>query len=277
MRLISWNVASLRARLPRVLELLEELEPDALCLQETKCAPDQLPREAIASYGYRIDDHSAGRWNGVAVLTKIEDADPDDGDPATEASRNTVAGLPGEHDPEQARWVETTVGGITVASVYVVNGKSLDHPDYQAKLQFFRAMADRVRELSAAGRPIAVLGDMNVCPTDEDCWDPAQFVGHTHTSEPEREALRGVLEAGPLVDVHVAFNGALDASGARQYTWWDYRAGAFHKNWGLRIDHALLDEQTAARVTGVEIARDYRKGEKPSDHVPLVIDLADPA
>lgn len=272
MRLISWNVASLRARLPRVLELLEELEPDAVALQETKCAPDQLPREAIASYGYRINDQSGGRWNGVAVLTRIEDADPDDGDPALEASRTTVDGLPGEVDPEQARWVETRVGDLTVVSTYVVNGKALDHPDYQAKLQFFRAMADRVRTLAAAG-PLAVLGDMNVCPTDDDCWDPALFVGSTHTSEPERAALREVLAAGDLVDAHVAHNGARDAAGNPAFTWWDYRGGSFHKNQGLRIDHALLDRGTAERIDGVWIARDYRKGEKPSDHVPLVVDL----
>lgn len=272
MRLISWNVASLRARLPRVLELLEELEPDAVALQETKCAPDQLPREALASYGYRIDDHSGGRWNGVAVLTKIDDAQPGDGDPALEASTATVTGLPGEDDPTQARWVETRVGDLTVVSTYVVNGKALDHPDYRAKLRFFAAMADRVRTLAAAG-PVAVLGDMNVCPTDRDCWNPAQFVGSTHTSDPERVALGHVLEAGDLVDAHVAYNGALDAAGNPVFTWWDYRAGSFHKNWGLRIDLALLDRQTASRIESVWIARDYRKGEKPSDHVPLVVDL----
>jgi exodeoxyribonuclease-3 len=271
-RLISWNVASLRARLPRVLELLEELEPDAVCLQETKCSADQLPREALASYGYRIDDHSGGRWNGVAVLTRIEDAEPGDGDPALEASSHTVRGLPGEHDPEQARWVETRVGDLVVCSTYVVNGKALDHPDYQAKLRFFAAMADRVRVLADAG-PVAVLGDVNVCPTDQDCWNPAQFVGSTHTSEPERAALRSVLEAGPLVDAHDAHNGALDAAGEPVFTWWDYRAGSFHKNWGLRIDLAMLDAETAKRIESVWIARDYRKGEKPSDHVPLVVDL----
>jgi exodeoxyribonuclease-3 len=273
-RLISWNVASLRARLPRVLELLEELEPDALCLQETKCSAEQLPREAIAAYGYRIDDHSGGRWNGVAVLTRIEDALPGDGDPALEASSATVAGLPGETDPLQARWVETRVGDMVVASAYVVNGKALDHPDYRAKLEFFRAMADRVRVLADAG-PVAVLGDMNVCPTDQDCWNPAQFVGTTHTSEPERAALRSVLEAGDLVDAHVAHNDALDLAGEPVFTWWDYRAGSFHKNWGLRIDLALLDRRTAERIESVWIARDFRKGEKPSDHAPLVVDLHD--
>jgi exodeoxyribonuclease-3 len=271
-RLISWNVASLRARLPRVLELLAELEPDALCLQETKCSAAQLPREAIAEAGYRIDDHSGGPWNGVAVLTRIDAAGPDDGDPATTASSHTLAGLPGEPDPTQARWVETTVAGVRLVSVYVPNGKALDHPDYAAKLEFFRAMAERVRVLADAG-PVAVLGDMNVCPTDQDVWNPARFEGHTHTSEPERAALRAVLEAGPLVDAHDRYNGALDLAGEPVFTWWDYRAGSFHKNFGLRIDLALLDAATAGRIESVWIARDYRKGLKPSDHVPLVVDL----
>jgi exodeoxyribonuclease-3 len=271
-RLISWNVASLRARLPRVLELLAELEPDALCLQETKCAEAQLPRGPIAEAGYRIDDHSGGPWNGVAVLTRIDAAEPGDGDPATQASGHTVRGLPGEPDPTQARWVETRVAGTVVVSVYVPNGKALDHPDYQAKLQFFREMADRVRVLADAG-PVAVLGDVNVCPTDQDVWNVARFEGHTHTSEPERAALRAVLEAGPLVDAHDRYNGALDLAGEPVFTWWDYRAGSFHKNQGLRIDLAMLDTATAERIDSVWIARDYRKGSKPSDHVPLVVDL----
>jgi exodeoxyribonuclease-3 len=271
-RLISWNVASLRARLPRVLELLAELEPDALCLQETKCSAAQLPREAIAEAGYRIDDHSGGPWNGVAVLTRIDAAEPGDGDPATTASSHTLAGLAGEPDPTQARWVETTVAGIRVVSVYVPNGKALDHPDYALKLEFFSRMADRVRVLADAG-PVAVLGDMNVCPTDQDVWNPARFEGHTHTSKAERAALRAVLEAGPVVDAHDRYNGALDLAGEPVFTWWDYRAGSFHKNFGLRIDLALLDTATAERIESVWIARDYRKGLKPSDHVPLVVDL----
>lgn len=272
MRLISWNVASLRARMPRVLELLAELEPDVLCLQETKCSPEKLPRAELAAAGYRVDDHSGGQWNGVAVLTRIDAADPGDGDPAATPSGATIAGLPMEPDPTQARWVETTVGDLRVVSVYVPNGKALDHPDYEAKLEFLRAMADRARVLADAG-PVAILGDMNVCPTDQDVWNPARFVGHTHVSDAERAALRHVLEAGDLVDAHVAYNDALDVAGEPIFTWWDYRAGSFHKNFGLRIDLALLDRRTAERIESVWIARDFRKGTKPSDHVPLVVDL----
>ncbi|WP_320672466.1 exodeoxyribonuclease III [Patulibacter defluvii] len=272
MRLISWNVASLRARLPRVLELLEELEPDVLCLQETKCSAAQFPRLELEAAGYRIDEHSAGPWNGVAILSRAATA----GDAPSEP----LAGLPGQHDPTEARWIEATVGGLRIASVYVINGKALDHPDYRAKLAFLDAMAERARTL-AAGGPLVIMGDMNVCPTDRDCYAPDRFVAGTHTSEPERTALRGVLEAGDLVDGFVAVNGedfpADDPKGpgGPRYTWWDYRAGNFHKNLGLRIDLALLDRETAARAERVWVSREFRKGQKPSDHAPLVVDLAD--
>ncbi|MGE4427904.1 MAG: exodeoxyribonuclease III [Solirubrobacteraceae bacterium] len=307
MRLISWNVASVRARLPRVLELLEDLRPDALALQETKCAPAQIPREALAEAGYAVVDHSGGPWNGVAILAPVgtvagtpaagatplpegtggaaASVDAATGttaitDPGGRASGEPDpwggprAGLPGEVDPAQARWVEATVGGIRVASVYVVNGKALDHPDYEAKLSFLRAMGERVRELAATG-PVMVLGDMNVCPTDEDCWDPARFVGSTHTSEPERASWRGILEAADLVDAHVHHGSARadGVDGKNAFTWWDYRGGSFHRGFGLRIDHALVDRATASRVSSVWVARDYRKGHKPSDHAPLVVDL----
>lgn len=263
-RLVSWNVASLRARLPRVLELLAELRPDAVALQETKCSPEQLPRDALAEAGYRTVDHSAGPWNGVAILVR-EDVASDGGD-------QPLAGLPGEPDPTQARWIEADVAGLRVASVYVPNGKAIDHPDYARKIQFLEAMAARAGSLAASG-PVVILGDMNVIPTDADVYDAEAFEGSTHVTEPERAALRGVLEAGDLVDAHVALHGP-EAVG---FTWWDYRGGSFHKNRGLRIDHALLDRATGERLRHVGIARDYRKGQKPSDHAPLVVDLADPA
>jgi len=272
-RLISWNVASLRARLPRVLELLEDLRPDALALQETKCAAGQVPREALADAGYAVVDHSGGPWNGVAILAPIGTVA---GAPAAgdDPWGGPASGLTGEVDPSQARWVEATVGGIRVVSVYVVNGKALEHPDYDAKLTFLRSMAARARELAATG-PVAILGDMNVCPTDDDCWDPARFVGATHTSEPERAGLRAVLEAADLVDAHVETGQATadGRDGKNVFTWWDYRAASFGRGFGLRIDHALVDRATAGRLSSVWVARDYRKGLKPSDHAPLVVDL----
>ena len=269
-RLISWNVASIRARLPRVLELLEDLEPDVLALQETKCSREQFPLLELAAAGYDVVEHSQGAWNGVAILSRSgADAEPTE----------PLAGLPGEHDPTQARWVEATVGGIRVASVYVINGKALDHPDYARKLAFLDAMAERAATL-AAGGPVAILGDMNVCPTDRDCYAPERFVGTTHTSAAERDALARILAAGDLVDGFVHVNGeefpADDPKGVGpRYTWWDYRGGDFHKNRGLRIDLALLDRATAARAERVWVSREHRKGTKPSDHAPLVVDLAD--
>ncbi|MDX8152946.1 exodeoxyribonuclease III [Patulibacter brassicae] len=271
MRLISWNVASLRARLPRVLELLEDLRPDVLALQETKCGRDQLPLLELAAAGYDVVDHSQGAWNGVAILTRHDGA----GEPT-----DPLGGLPGEDDPTEARWIEATVGGIRVASVYVINGKALDHPDYRRKLSFLRAMAARAETLAAAG-PTVILGDMNVCPTDADCYAPERFTGTTHTSPEERAALAGVLEAGGLVDAFIHHHGegfpADDPKGVDgpRYTWWDYRAGSFHKNLGLRIDLALVDRATAERIERVWVSREHRKGTKPSDHAPLVVDLRD--
>lgn len=265
MRLATWNVNSLRARLPRVLQFLHERRPDLLCLQETKCAPEQLPREALAEAGWRIVDHSAGRWNGVAIVVPADGPEP----------AGVVAGLAGEPVAADARWVEARIGDLTAVSVYVPNGKDLDHPDYGAKLAFLEAMAARAGELSRRG-PLVIAGDVNVCPTDDDVWDPEAFAGHTHVTDAEREALQAVLDAGGLLDAHRSLHG----TGQRAYTWWDYRAGSFHKDLGLRIDLAMLDHDTLARVFRMGVDRTFRKngpdGSKPSDHAPLVVDLDGP-
>jgi exodeoxyribonuclease-3 len=262
MRLVTWNVNSLRARLPRVLEFLGEHAPDVLCLQETKTDPSAFPHDELAQAGYVAADHSGGRWAGVAVLARSELGVAD-----------TVSGLPGEPVEDEARWVETTVGGaLRVASVYVPNGRELGSEWYAQKLDFFAAMATRVRQLreesEAAGGdgplPLVVAGDMNVAPADLDVYDPAAFLAVTHTSEPERAALRGVVDAG-LVDAYRALHP--DEVG---YTWWDYRQGHFHRGLGMRIDLTLVSPELAPRLTRAGIERDYRKGSKPSDHVPLV-------
>ncbi len=255
MRVVTWNVNSLKARLPRVLELLEEHTPDVLCLQETKCETAAFPHEALAQAGYRAADHSGGRWAGVAVLAR-------DGFELTHPAR----GLPGEPAQDEARWVEATVGGVRVVSVYVPNGREPDSDWYAGKLVFLAAAAERVRELAAAS-PLLVAGDMNVAPTDLDVYDPAAFIGSTHVTEPERAALKVLQEAGPLVDPFRRLHP--DEPG---YTWWDYRAGHFHKGLGLRIDLALLSPALAHRVTRCGIERAYRKGTKPSDHAPLVVE-----
>lgn len=260
MRVVTWNVNSLKVRLPRVLEFLEEHAPDVLCLQETKCEAAAFPHGELAQAGYRAADHSGGRWAGVAVLAR-------DGLELENPSR----GLPGEPAQDEARWVEATIGShppVRVVSVYVPNGREPDSEWYAAKLVFLAAAAERVRELAAA-TPLLVAGDMNVAPADLDVYDPAAFVGSTHVTPPERTALQALCDAGPLVDAFRRLHP--DEPG---YTWWDYRAGHFHKGLGLRIDLALLSPALAERVSRCGIERPYRKGTKPSDHAPLVVEWA---
>lgn len=257
MLLATWNVNSLTARLPRVLEFLATHRPDVLCLQETKVGPAAFPSLPLLEAGYEAAHLSGGRWAGVAVLS-----------PVSSAPYDVVCGLPGEVRAEEARWVECTVGGLRVVSVYVVNGRALDTPQYAEKLAFLDAMRARLGELVAAG-PVFVAGDFNIAPEDRDVFDPAQYVGTTHTSEPERSRLDRILAVG-LVD---AFRVA--QPDAVQFTYWDYRAGMFHRNEGMRIDLALLSTAWAPRVERCGIDRDFRKGLKPSDHAPLLVSLAD--
>lgn len=258
----TWNVNSVRARMERVLEFLEVHQPDALLLQETKVSQDQFPFLELAAAGYQAVDHSTGRWAGVAILV------PDD----VEVS-DPVRGLAGEPLPAEARWVEATVRGVRLVSVYVPNGRSLDDPSFPDKLRFLDAMRDRVARLAADG-PFLLGGDLNIAPTDEDVWDPRRFVGTTHTSRPERSRLEAVLDAG-VVDVHrhvVERDGdrAVDEPG---FTWWDYRAGAFHRGLGMRIDLFLATPDVADRARRCGIDRNFRKGPKPSDHAPLLVAL----
>jgi exodeoxyribonuclease-3 len=238
--------------MPRVLEFLEAHGPDVLCVQETKSPVDGFPAEELSEVGYDVVHHSAGRWAGVGILAAPELglADP-------------VSGLPGEVAGDEARWIEATVGGLRIASVYVPNGRAVGTETFEQKLRFLEAMAARAPSLDI------VLGDMNVCPADIDVYDPAAFVGDTHVTEEERSRLRAVLDAGGLVDAFRLLHP--DEPG---FTWWDYRAGHFHKRMGLRIDLALLKEGLAGRLGEVGIDRDFRKGPKPSDHAPLLVELA---
>ncbi|MDX1511615.1 MAG: exodeoxyribonuclease III [Nitriliruptorales bacterium] len=257
MLIVTWNVNSLNARMPRVLELLDEHRPDVVALQETKCAPEQFPHLELKAAGYESVDHSGGRWAGVAVLVR-DDHDVED----------RVIGLPGEPDPGEARWVEAVVGGIRVVSVYVINGRTLDDPMFAAKLAFLDAMQERVAALDG---DLVVTGDFNIAPRDEDVYAPEQFVGGTHVTVDERTRLAAIQAAGDLADAFLA----APERGEHEYTWWDYRAGHFHKNLGLRIDLALTSPAITSRLEWVGIARDYRKGAKPSDHAPLLVRLTD--
>jgi exodeoxyribonuclease III len=249
----TWNVNSLRARLPRVLEFVELHQPDVLLLQETKVSPDQFPADDLAGAGYHAEHHSGGQWAGVAILARTGLTLDDPG-----------AGLPGEPAADEARWCEATVNGIRFVSTYVPNGRTLDSPEFPRKLEFLDAMAVRARQ---APRPLVIAGDMNIAPADADVYDPAAFVGGTHVTEEERSRLRAILDTG-LVDAYRAVHPE-DV----QFTWWDYRAGNFHKGLGLRIDLALVSEDLAGSLVEVGIDRNFRKGKKPSDHAPLLVRL----
>jgi exodeoxyribonuclease-3 len=258
MRLITWNVNSIRARLPRLLELLQEQAPDVLCLQETKVATEAFPHDELAAVGYRAAAHCEGRWNGVAIVT-----------PSGVEVADVTAGLPGEPVATEARWIEATVDGARIVSTYVPNGRTPSDPVFQVKLDFLEAMEARASELVAAG-PTVLAGDVNVAPHDRDVWDPALFVGSTHVTSEERQRLADVLDAG-LIDAFRALHG--DREG---FTFWDYRAGAFRRNLGMRIDVVLVSRHLD--VLECEVARAYRRvgesGAKPSDHAPIRTELA---
>jgi exodeoxyribonuclease III len=256
-RVLSWNLNSLKARLPRVLELLEVHAPDVLLVQETKCSAAGFPREELALAGYEVVDHSEGRWNGVALLV-----------PQGEEVTDVVAGLPGEPSEIEARWIEGTVRGVRFVSVYVVNGRTVDDPMFEVKLDFLDAAELRLRELVAAG-PVVAAGDWNIAPTDRDVWDPALFVGSTHVTPDERVRFQALLDLG-FQDAWPTLHG--DEVG---FTYWDYRAGALRRNMGMRIDAALVSHDLTIRSVAVDgvFRRNNRAGDKPSDHAPLVLEL----
>ncbi len=255
LRIATWNVNSLAARMPRVADWLERLAPDVLCLQETKATDSSFPHDALRELGYDSAATGDGAYNGVALLSRVGLADVTTG----------YADEPGFPDPER-RSIAATCGGVRIWSVYVPNGRTLDSPHYEYKLAWLHGLTATVQKELDGGGPLAVCGDFNVAPSDTDVWDPAAFRGSTHVSEPEREALRGLLASG-LVDVHPR------ALKGEPYTYWDYRAGMFHKGEGMRIDLVLLDRDSAARVTDAYVDREARKGSKPSDHAPVVVDI----
>jgi exodeoxyribonuclease-3 len=258
MRVATWNVNSLAARLPRLVEWLGQAAPDVVCLQETKVPHDAFPAAELAAVGYESVDLSEGRWNGVAVLSRIGIADVARG----------LEGDPGFPDPQtiEARTLAATCGPVRVRAVYVPNGRTPEDPHYQYKLAWLAALREVVAAEGGGALPYAVMGDFNVAPTDEDVWDPAAFVGSTHVTPPERAVLADLREHG-FTDVRPRI-----AKG-NPYTYWDYRAGAFHKGWGMRIDLVYANAAFAGAVTDAWVDREARKGKLPSDHAPVVVDL----
>jgi exodeoxyribonuclease-3 len=255
-RIASWNVNSIKQRLPRFLPWLDERRPDVACLQETKLADDAFAEalgEELASRGYAVATHGEATWNGVAILSRVGLEDPAVG----------IPNGPGFPHPE-ARAVSATCGGIRVVSVYVPNGRVPGSEHYAYKLAWLGAL----REMLATGpEALLVCGDMNIAPTDEDVFDPEAYAGHTHVTAPEREALAGLLALGLHDVVRERW------PGERIFTYWDYRAGMFHQDCGMRIDLALASDSVANRVRAAWIDRQARKGKGPSDHAPVIIDL----
>jgi exodeoxyribonuclease-3 len=262
MRLATWNVNSVKARLPRLLDWLAATAPDVLCLQETKCAADDFPAAEVGALGYATAAHGDGRWNGVALLSRVGLEDVARGFP----------GEPGFPAPEalEARAIGATCAGIRFWSVYVPNGRTPDDPHYTYKLGWLAALRDELAGAVAAG-PVVAAGDFNVAPADDDVWDPAVFVGATHVTPPERAALSAIRDVG-LRDVV-----GRPLKGDRPFTYWDYRAGMFHQNKGMRIDLVYASDGVAGRVQDAYVDREARKGKLPSDHAPIVVDLAEPS
>jgi exodeoxyribonuclease-3 len=273
MRIATWNVNSLKARMEAVELWLDRVDPDILLMQETKLSDPDAPVMPFSMRGYELVHHGEGRWNGVAIASKVgaEDVITNFGDgPVRDSSPGAAVAVSEEDfDPsDEARMVSAVCGGIRVVSLYAPNGRVVGSPFYVGKLRWFERVARWLAETRKASEPLLLAGDYNVTPTDADVWSPARAHGGTHVSEPERAALATLREWG-LVDTYRAVN---DAPG--RFSWWDYRAGMFHRNEGMRIDLLYGTKPVASRVVWAEIDRQARKGPPiPSDHAPVVIDL----
>jgi exodeoxyribonuclease-3 len=247
----TWNVNSIRTRLEHVLAWTEENTPDVLCLQETKATDDQFPLEPLAERGWHVAHAGQKSYNGVALLSRrpLEDVQ---------------AGFPGDPDPSKARVLSGTLGDTRIITVYVPNGSEVDSPSYEYKLAWLEALQRWFAGESDPGRPLVILGDFNIAPDHRDVYDPERFEGRILCSDAERAALAGLLDWG-LEDL---FRRYQEAGG--HYSWWDYRAGRFRRNLGLRIDLILATAPLAGRATDCRIDRGPRGLERPSDHTPVV-------
>ena len=284
MRIATWNVNSMKARLEKIEWWLDRAAPDLLLMQETKLSDADAPLMTFQMAGYQLVHHGEGRWNGVAIAARdgigVDEPITNFGDGPV---RNSGPGAPAGLDEEdfnpfdEARMLSLRVtppdgDPIRIVSLYAPNGRVVGSPFYDGKLRWFdraRRWLDETRDPSEA---LLLGGDLNVAPTDEDVWAAARAHGGTHVSPPERAAFRSWLDWG----LHDAFRD-LQPNAKGRFTWWDYRAGNFHKNFGMRIDHLLPTSSVAKRVVAVEIDREARKGKPiPSDHAPLVLDLDEP-
>jgi exodeoxyribonuclease III len=257
-RIATWNVNSIKQRLDSAVTWLAERQPDIVCLQETKCVDDAFPREAFESLGYNLAIHGQKTFNGVALLSKL---------PFDEVN----IGLPGDHTDDHARFIEavvsTATGAVRVASIYLPNGNPPDTDKYPYKLGWMKRLLAYAEERLTLGEPLIMAGDYNVIPAAGDVRNPQNWLGDALFLPRTRLAFQSLLNLG-LTD---AIRSTSDAPGL--YTFWDYQAGAWQKNNGIRIDHLLLSPQAADRLTDAGIDRHVRAWEKPSDHVPVWVDL----
>lgn len=267
MRIATWNVNSLKARLEKVLWWLERTKPDLLLMQETKLADEDAPVNPFQQAGYDLVHHGEGRWNGVAIASRcgLDNVVTNFGEPLRPARTAET----GDDEPlAEARMIAAECAGIRVVCIYAPNGREVASPFYRAKLAWFDKLSRWVDQAIPPETAAIIGGDFNVAPADIDVWDPTACLGGTHVSEPERQALVRLSNAG-FLDAY-----RLHHPEPGRYTWWDYRAGNFHKNIGMRIDHLLVTEPLKDRVVWAEIDREARKGKPlPSDHAPVVIDL----
>ncbi|MEM7441458.1 MAG: exodeoxyribonuclease III [Pseudomonadota bacterium] len=258
MKIASFNINGVKARLPALLKWLEEAKPDVALLQELKSMDETFPREPIEDLGYQVETHGQKSFNGVAILSRL---------PLEDITR----GLPGDDSDEQARFIEATVigdkGAVRVCGLYLPNGNPAPGPKYDYKLAWMDRLHTRATELLATEEPVLMAGDYNVIPQAEDCWDPKVWAEDALFLPASREAFRRLEALGFTEAFRAQHPGVFD------YTFWDYQAGAWNKNHGIRIDHFLLSPQAADLLVDCQIDRHVRDREKPSDHVPIWVEL----
>lgn len=262
MRLATWNVNSLNARLPLVIRWLSEITPDVICLQETKCDDASFPFGAFGDLGYQVAHHGDGRWNGVAICSRI-------------GLDDVEVGWPAGSEEDERRLVGATCGGVRVHSVYVPNGRMVASEHYEAKLAFLERLVGHLAAASARHADVLIAGDFNVAPADIDVFDTAYFEGATHVTHAERALVEAMVEGGLVDVVRAQYPGA-----GGIFSWWDYRAGDFHKGRGMRIDLVLASAGLAERTEFALVDRNGRKGQgsktqpAPSDHAPVVVQFS---
>jgi exodeoxyribonuclease III len=256
-RFATWNINSLKVRQERVEQWLSDIRPDIVCFQETKIADSAFPQLAFESLGYSAAHHGEGRWNGVAILSRsgIEDV--------------SFGFADGVEPDSEARLMTARCDGITIVSIYAPNGRAVGSEHYQYKLSWFERLGSHLDAVTSPGDAVIVAGDFNIAPADVDVYDPAAFEGETHVTKAEREHLGALLDRG-FSDIFRQQH----PDAERVFSWWDYRRGDFHEGRGMRIDLVLGSRPVAERVEWCIIDRNARKGKMPSDHAPVIVDLA---